>query len=176
MSSPNRTRALAFFLGLLLVGAPIDIGRAQSTWDRYKPGTIRGVIQQNDSSIRANSPGKLPSWVVTGNQFPTVARVVYRGDSRPVDSIRAEIVRRWGVSFLRDSSMARRFRREYLFQEDQTLLWLPVQDTVASYFPRELHTGQEIALYVLWLGAYYAGDDITWAFVVTEFDAGSAKR
>ena len=72
--------------------------------------------------------------------------------------------------------MARRFRREYLFQEGQTLLWLPVQDTVASYFPRELHTGQEIALYVLWLGAYYAGDDITWAFVVTEFDAGSAKR
>jgi len=176
MSSPTRTRALALFLGPILVGAPIHIGQAQSTWDRYKPGTISGVIQENDSTIRANSVGRLPSWVVTGNQFPTLTRVVYRGDWRPVDSIRAEIVRRWGVSFLRDSSMARRFRREYLFQEGQTLLWLPVQDTVASYFPRELQTGQEIALYVLWLGAYYAGHDITWAFIVTEFDAGSAKR
>src|SRR5256714_309112 len=175
MSSPNRTRALALFLGPLLVGAPIDIGQAQSTWGRYKPGTIRGVIQENDSSIRANSSGKLPSWVVTGNQFPTLARVVYRGDSRPVDSIRAEIVRRWGVSFLRDSSMARRFRREYLFQEGQTLLWLPVQDTVASYFPRELHTGQEIALYVLWLRAQYHGHDITSAFVGAGFDDRSAK-
>src|SRR5256884_8035973 len=111
MSSPNRTRALALFLGPILVGAPIHMGQAQSTWDRYKPGTIRGVIQQNDSSIRANSPGKLPSWVVTGNQFPTLARVVYRGDSRPVDPIRAETFRRWGGSFLRESFMARRIPR-----------------------------------------------------------------
>src|SRR2546428_13094407 len=176
MSSPNRTRALALFLGPILVGAPIDMGQAQSTWDRYKPGTISGVIQQNDSTIRANSVGKLPTWVVTGNQFPTLTRVVYRGDRRPVDSIRAEIVRRWGVSFLRDSSMARRFRREYLFQEGQTLLWLPVQDTVASYFPRELHTGQEIALYVLWLGAHYPGPDPPGASLVTQFVSRSPTR
>src|SRR3989442_15447907 len=171
MSSPNRTGALALFLGLLLVGAPIDIGQAQSTWGRYKPGTIRGVIQENDSSIRANSSGKLPSLVVTGNQFPTLAHVTYRGDSRPVDSIRAEIVRRWGVSFLRDASIARAFHREYLFQEGQRSLWLPVQDTVASYFARELKPGEDGTLYVLWLGAYYAGHDITRAFIVTEFKA-----
>jgi hypothetical protein len=167
---------LAPFLGLLLLGSPISVSRGQNRWDRYKPGTISTVIQQHDSSIRASSAGRLPSWVITGEQFPTMARVVYRGDSRPVDSIRAELVRRWGMSFLRDSSIARRFRREYLFQEGQNLLWLPVQDTVASYFPRELHPGQEIALYVLWFGAYYAGRDITWAFVVTEFDARSAER
>src|SRR5947208_13783182 len=113
MSSPNRTRALAFFLGLLLVGAPIDIGRAQSTWDRYKPGTIRGVIQQNDPSIRANSPGKLPSWVVTGNQFPTLARAVYRGDSRPLDSTPPQLVRPVGVPFLPALSMAPRFPRRH---------------------------------------------------------------
>src|SRR5438034_11194539 len=108
MSSPNRTRAPALFLGLLLVGAPIHIGQAQNTWDRCKPGTIRGAIQENDSSIRANSPGKLPSWVITANQFPTLARVVYRGDSRPADSIRAAIVRRRAGCLLRDSSSARR--------------------------------------------------------------------
>src|SRR5205809_7398553 len=146
MSSPNRTRALALFLGLLLVGAPGPIGQAQNTRDRYRPGTSRGVIQENDSSIRANSPGKLPSWVVTGNQFPTLARVVYRGDSRPVDSIRAEIVRRWAVYFLRVSFMARRFRREQLSLGGQTLSCLRVQDTVASSFPRELQTGHGCGL------------------------------
>jgi len=77
LSAPTRTRALALFLGPILVGAPIHIGQAQSTWDRYKPGTISGVIQENDSTIRANSVGRLPSWVVTGNQFPTLTRVVY---------------------------------------------------------------------------------------------------
>ena len=134
------------------------------------------VMEQHDSSIRASSVGRLPSWVVTGYQFPTLARVTYRGDSRPVDSIRAEVVRRWGLSFLRDSSMAKAFHREYLFQEGQRSLWLPVQDTVASYFTRELKPGQDVTLYVLWLGAYYAGHDITWAFIVTEFKADATQR
>src|SRR2546428_6319929 len=113
MSSPNRTRALALFLGPILVGAPIHTGQAQSTWDRYKPGTISGVIHQNDSTIRANSVGNLPTWVVTGNQFPTLTRVVYRRDWRPVHSIRADIVRLLGVSFGRYPSMARAISRVY---------------------------------------------------------------
>src|SRR5438128_11284067 len=102
MSSPNRTRALALFLGPILVGAPIHMGQAQSTWDRYKPGTISGVIQQDDSTIRANSVWKLPTWDVTGNQFPTLTRVDYLGDWRPVYSIRAEIVHRSRGSFIGD--------------------------------------------------------------------------
>jgi hypothetical protein len=68
------------------------------------------------------------------------------------------------------------FSREYLFQEGQQEFWLPVQDKVASFFPRELHPGRTVTLYVAWLGAYYAGGDITWAFVVNEFDADTGAR
>jgi hypothetical protein len=163
-------------VGVLNLGAPIRSAAAQTSWDRYKPGTLSAVMDQHDSSIRAGSVDRRPSWVVTGNQFPTLARVRYRGDSRPVDSIRLEIVRHWGVSFLRDSSIARAFHREYLFQEGNQSLWLPVQDSVARYFARELKPGQDVTLYVLWLGAYYAGKDITWAFIVTEFKAGTTQR
>ncbi len=171
MNSSHFTVPAACVVGVFNLGAPIGIAAAQTNWDRYKPGTLSAVMEQHDSSIRASSVGRRPSWVVTGNQFPTLARVNYRGDSRPVDSIRVEVVRRWGVSFLRDSSIARAFHREYLFQEGKRSLWLPVQDTVASYLARELKPGQDVTLYVLWLGAYYAGKDITWAFIVTEFTA-----
>ena len=171
MKSSHFTIPAACVIGALHLGAPTHVAAAQTSWDRYKPGTLSAVMEQHDSSIRASSVARLPSWVVTGNQFPTLARVTYRGDSRPVDSTRVEIVRRWGVSFLRDASIARAFHREYLFQEGQRSLWLPVQDTVASYFARELKPGADVTLYVLWLGAYYAGHDITWAFIVTEFKA-----
>jgi hypothetical protein len=80
------------------------------------------------------------------------------------------------LSYLRDSSIAALFSREYLFQEGKQELWLPVQDKVASFFPRELHQGQAVTLYVAWLGAYYAGGEITWAFVVNDFAADSTPR
>ena len=50
-----------------------------------------------------------------------------------------------------------------------------VQDTVASFFPRELHPGQSVNVYVSWLGAYYEGRDITWAFIVNEFEVVKKK-
>ena len=68
------------------------------------------------------------------------------------------------------------FHREYLFKEGERLMWLPVQDSVASYFPRELHKGQPVSLYVIWAGAHYAGKEITWAFLVNEFKAETAAR
>ena len=166
-------RPLLLCSALLIAESPLS---AQSNWDRYRPGTITAIIQLHDSTIRATPSNMLPTWIMPGDQSPTRARLIYRGDSRLVDSIRLEIVRRWGKSFLRDTSIAAPYRREYLFQEGPQLFWLPVQEKVASFFPRELHAGQPVTLYVLWLGAHYAGGDITWALVVTEFDADTTTR
>ena len=75
------------------------------------------------------------------------------------------------MSYMRDSSIAADFHREYLFQEGEKLLWLPVQDTVATFFPKELRRGQPVSLYVMLIGGYYADGVITWAFIVNEFKA-----
>jgi hypothetical protein len=164
------------FLGALVLGAPIVTARAQVDWHRYKPGTIAAVMEQHDSSIRADHIANHPSMIVSGDHFPTQTRVVYRGDSRPLNPKRVEVVRHWGLTFLRDSSIVNDFHREYLFQEGKELLWLPVQDTVASYFARELHPGQTVTLCVVWFGAYYAGADIIWAFIVNDFKSDPVVR
>src|SRR5258706_706605 len=156
-------------LGARVFGARIATAHAQSNWGRYKPGTIAAVMQLHDSTIRAEHVPNHPGFIISGDDFPTLARVVFRGDSRPVNPRRIDIVRRWGLAILRDSSIVKDFHREYLFQEGERLLWLPVQDTVASYFARVLHTGQTMALYVSWFGAYYEGGDIIWTFVVNDF-------
>src|ERR1041385_5234620 len=132
---------------------------AQSTWDRYKPGslsavmtdadsTIRASIRSADSAIRADAEKK-PSEHFLGTQYPTLATVVYLGRSRPVDPNRLELISAWGRSYLRDSTLAKDFHREYLFQEGKDLLWLPVQDTVATFFPKELRQGQQVNLFVM---------------------------
>jgi hypothetical protein len=164
------------FLGALVLGVPIGAAHAQSNWARYKPGTIAAVMELHDSTIRADHVANQPGLIVSGDGFPTLARVVYRGDSRPLNPRRVDVVRHWGLTFLRDSTIVNDFHREYLFQEGEKLLWLPVQDTVASFFARELHPGQTVTLYVVWFGAYYAGGDIIWAFIVNEFKAEPVVR
>lgn len=142
-------------------------------WEHYTPGTIAAVIEEQGSIIRADTK-YLPAYVMSGDRFPTLARVTYCGNSRPILKLRRDLLRRWGLSFYRDTSVVLDFRREYLFQEGKQLHWLPVQDTVASFFARELKPGQQVSLYVSWAGAYYAGKDITWTFLVNEFQAGAS--
>jgi hypothetical protein len=169
------TIAVALF-GAMALGAPIETAHAQINYGRYKPGTIAAVMQLHDSTIRADHVPNHPGRIISGDDFPTATRVVYRGDSRPLSPERVDIVKHWGLAFRKDSTIVKNFHREYLFQEGKNLLWLPVQDTVASYFPRELQPGQTVTLYVVWFGAYYAGEDITWAFIVNEFTAEHGEK
>jgi hypothetical protein len=168
----GRFSTIAFtFVGALVLGAPTATAYAQINWGRYKPATIAAVMQLHDSTIRADYVPNHPGLIVSGDDFATLTRVVYRGESRPLNPRRVDIVKEWGLTFRRDSTIVKNFHREYLFQEGKQLLWLPVQDAVASYFASELHPGQTVALYVVWFGAYYAGEDITWTFIVNDFKA-----
>jgi hypothetical protein len=165
-----------FLCFALLLVARTSAARAQSSWDRYKPGTLASIMAAHDSTIRAGWDGRKPSEHFSGDNYPTIATAIYLGQSRPIDQNRLTIIRIWGKSFMRDTSIANDFHREYLFQEGKLRIWLPVQDTVASFFPRELRVGQPVKLFVSWLGAYYEGREVTWAFIVNEFNSGAAKK
>jgi hypothetical protein len=174
--APRLATIASALLGALVFGAPFATAHAQINWARYKPSTIAAVMQLHDSTIRADHVPNHPGLIVSGDDFPTLTRVVYRGDSRPLNPRRVDVVKQWGLTFRKDSTIVKDFHREYLFQEGKQLLWLPVQDTVASYFARELHPGQTVTLYVVWFGAYYAGEDIIWAFIVNEFTAEQEEK
>jgi len=176
--APRFATIASALLGAVVLGAPFATAHAQINYARYKPGTIAAVMQLHDSTIRADHirDGSHPGRIISGDDFPTMTHVVYRGDSRPLSPLRVDIVKHWGLAFRKDSTIVKDFHREYLFQEGKNLLWLPVQDTVASFFPRELHPGQGVTLYVVWFGAYYAGEDISWAFIVNEFTAEHGEK
>ncbi|MFL5599493.1 MAG: hypothetical protein ACJ78I_03775 [Gemmatimonadaceae bacterium] len=151
---------------------------AQNNWNRYKPGTLAAVIQEADSEIRAaikeagpaiSANDKRPSNHFLGYDYPTIATVIYVGDSRPVDPVRRELIAAWGRTYQSDSSIVDDFHREYLFREGDKLLWLPVQDRVAEFFPKELRRGQRVSLFVTLFAGQFANGSITWAFGVNEF-------
>lgn len=179
MFAPFRGFATTISVTLLLA-LEATSSPAQSGWDRYKPGTLAAVIAVGDSTIRgAIRETQLASHAGTANKsqhflgddFPTVASVVYEGESRPINPIRRRLIADWGRTYRRDSSIVADFHREYLFRENGKLLWIPVQDTVASFFPKELRRGRRVSLFVMLLGGYYDAGEITWAFIVNEFRA-----
>jgi hypothetical protein len=172
----NTRNVAGAVVAILLIGPPVRTIGAQSTWDRYTPGTLTAVIRESEADIRSAlatvpNPDKRPSEHFLGDDHATVATAIYMGESRPIDPIRSELIAAWGRSRMRDSSMAASFHREYRFQEGDRVLWLPVQDRVAGFFPKELRAGQQVKLYVMLLGGYYARGEITWAFIVNEFRA-----
>jgi hypothetical protein len=171
--SRHRFAAIAVFSLLLLFRGNPASAQTLAGWEHYQPGTIGAVIEEQGSIIRADTV-HLPGFVMSGKRFPTLARVTYCGNSRPIGKVRRDVLRWWGLTFYKDTSVVLEFRREYLFREGSQLHWLPVQDTVASFFPRELQPGQQVSLYVSWAGAYHhTRKDITWTFLVNEFQAGA---
>ncbi len=174
----SRTVSRAIIVALLFA-FPNRASLAQSTWDRYKPGTLSAAISAADSMVRQSLievPDKHPSEHFLGDKRAILATVIYKGDSRPINPIKHQLIARWGMSILRDSSIAADFDREYLFQEGDKLFWLPVQDTVATFFPKELRPGQPVSLFVMLIAAYSADDVITWATIVNEYEARPLVR
>lgn len=179
-------RALCGAVLTIAVASVPGVALAQSTWDRYQPGTLAAVIHDADSSIRSakrevdstmhGSMADKPSEHFLATQYPTLAALVYTGKSQPIDPIRRSLISAWGRSFMRDSTMAEDFHREYLFQEGKLMLWLPVQDKVASFFPKEIHAGQQVNLYVMLLAGYYDAGKMTWGFIVNEFNTSPVAR
>ena len=146
----------AAFLFPAMLAIPFRASLGQGRWDAYKPGALAAIMDAHDSTIPSNPVDGHQSVMVSGDGFPTLARVIYRGRSRPLDARRAFVMREWSLTFLRDTSMLNDFHREYLFQEGKRQIWLPVQDPVGSFFPKELKAGQAATLYVIVLGAQRA--------------------
>ena len=162
-------RRYIYLLAATLILASPRWTAAQSSWDAYKPGRVGAVIEQHEATLRAGCDDE-PVWSVSGASFPTRATVTHVSQSRPTDPLRVELIKRWAKFVGQPASITDVFEREYLFKEGDRDVWLPVQREVASFFPAELQPGGLVTLFVVWLGAHCADGEITWAFIVNEFE------
>ena len=152
----------------------VPILLAQTTWDRYTPGTLASVIQQEEGMVReaiVRHPDSVEHRYISAWDFPTRARLIYMGRSRPLSPERRELLRLWGRALQKPADFIARFKKEHLFREDSLELWLAVQSVLERHLAAEAEPDRLILAFVLFVGGHYAGADITWLFLMNRFDA-----
>jgi len=149
----------------------------QSTWDRYRPGTITRVITEEGRAL-SGPMGTSTDEVIRLSGGRIGLRVVlrYTGKGRPVSEGRIEVIRRWAAAFGSRISVNDLFRQEYLFIEGDRELWLPVQSPVESHLRMELRPGDSVTVFVAYVGARRRAHQTDWIFVVNEFQQDGVNK
>jgi len=126
---------LRIFLFALVTLSPVRItGQIPSyddslEWTRYKPGSLGGIIRQKTPIWLSDIHAKGTTFAI-GGRYPTKARVVFLGETRPLPSTRTQFIGAWVRSQLRmdSATVLARFKREVLVREGKRHFWLPVQE------------------------------------------------
>jgi len=125
-------RILAF--GLVTLGPVKLTGQTPSDddsliWARYKPGSLGALIREKTPVWLSDIPAKGTTFAI-GGQYPTRARVVFLGKTRPLPPTRTQFIGAWVRSQLRmdSASVLALYKREVLVREGQRHFWLPVQE------------------------------------------------
>ena len=142
----------------------------QSTWDRYKPGSLAGVIvREHDGVLKQFKEAPGHHTVISAEPYPTRTTVQYLDSSRGTSPERLRVLEMWAKSLGVQVDARSLFATELLVREDTLNVWLPVQAVLLSHFRRELTRGDRVTLLVGWVGADGELTTIDWLFVVNEF-------
>ncbi|MBI5054521.1 MAG: hypothetical protein HZB52_14830 [Chloroflexi bacterium] len=131
-------------------------------YDHYQAGTLKSVIQLNQKTVAAQNNGLyLPE-----NPPALKVKLKYSGESRKMPFARSLFLSVWMNTFGIDRNLRQALADELLFAEDATEFWMMTKDKV---IPR-LQKGDEVSLYVVWIGALIEADKIDWVFMVNEIE------
>jgi hypothetical protein len=70
----------------------------------------------------------------------------------------------------RREEYVRLFDTEFLFTENLVEYWLPVQSPLIQHLQEVLRKGDDVTLYVAWVGAIKESSRLDWVFFVNEFE------
>ena len=144
-----------------------------STWDRYTPNTLANIIETN---VDLMAPEQYPALYVEVSpdyQFPSRIPVIYTGEFRDIDPIKQFIIESWGATISPEvgENIKGAFLQEVLVVESDTEYWIPVQELLVPFIENELNPGDDMMIYVLWVGASIADADTPPipVFILNEF-------
>lgn len=156
---------------LLLFAVP---SHAQTNWDAYQPTRIDTVLADYKSVIEKNRDSRPNSsefemWAATKYSRIRV-RAIYTGRQRSVNTDTKRLISTWLKARGVDSTYVDLFKTEVQFETSSGEYWFPMQSKPLSYLIREVSKGDEIDLYITFMGAYTSSSDpLSWVFCVNEF-------
>ena len=107
--------------------------------------------------------------------------MIYSGKSRPIPADKKSLIKFWMQSNKYSEEIFKMFDEEFLFLEDSSEYWLPVQNVLIPHFKEEMSEGESVDLFAAWIGITFAEPDKRQhVFLVNEFEkleqAKPAKR
>lgn len=161
----------------LIVLASFISAQDQDPWEKYQPRTLDQILKNHaakvldDPDILMNFPDGSTA-VLARDSFTSRVKVTYTGQSRSISPRRKELIRDWLTTTygpkVRDEYV-KLLDTEFLFTETLIEYWLPVQNPLIQALQEELKKGDEVTLYVAWIGARKESGKVDWVFVVNSF-------
>jgi len=146
-------------------------------WKKYQPRTLDQIIKDHaakvldDPDILMNFPDGSTA-VLTRDSFTSKVKVTYTGKSRSISPKRKEIISNWLTVTYPDrrDEYLKQWDTEFLFTEHLIEYWLPVQNQLIQPLQEEIKKGDDVTLYVAWVGARKESGKVDWVFFVNEFE------
>jgi hypothetical protein len=148
---------------------------AQSSWDRYRPGTLTAIAEHVQENLVHGVDTTSIGFVLAESDYPTRARVEYRGSWRPISAEAREVISAFISATGLDSQVVAYFRSEALIAEEGRELWIPVQQSMVPRL-REMEPGAAVTLFVMWVGASQYGSRLQSVFIVNNVIASGFIR
>jgi hypothetical protein len=129
---------------------------------RYSPRLLGDVVRQYP--VQRGGLSLSPD-------IPIRSSVVYSGEFRGLLGDSRRLIRAWSES-MSAAGITDEFKREVKVREEGVDYWLPVQEVLAPIMLRELRPGEEIQLFVIYVGQVGG----RYLFLVNAFDHKDAHR
>ena len=142
-----------------------DLEKGNDKWDRYTPSTLKEIILLHKDSEKDSVNS-----VLSAAQFSSRIKAKYTGSLRPIPYDKKNIIAMYCKNLFPSHNYADMFVNEYLFYEETSEYWLPVQSKVADFFDVELSPKDSVYLYCVWVGAVKRKKEAEWIFLVNEFE------
>jgi hypothetical protein len=152
---------------------PTPAASGSSSWERYAPRTLAEIVEETASFLDAGSSDQTAMYLEVDPQyqFPSQVSVIYTGEFRDTSLQRLGLIGIWAGSTGVGTAegLMDIFAQEMLVTEGESEYWLPVQTQLIPYMEDELTAGDEVTLFILWLGAIMQSGEIDRVYLVNNF-------
>lgn len=144
---------------------------ADFPFGQFAPHTFADLLA-DQAAYEADAPTPRPGDRILRPALRAKVSAQFVGTHRPLGEAHKTDISKWATAYRAQTGWAETFGEEYLFRAEGREWWLPVQNPVAAFFPRELREGDTVELYVIYGGATYENTGWYPLILVEEFRTG----
>ncbi len=134
----------------------------------YDPRTIT-EFNEIHSGVKDLNTADGKHMMISAKPFYSAIRVEYTGKSRKISDEKLTLFKIWQESLNINADVLKRLDNEYLFKDCEGEYWIPVQNQLAEFFPKELKAGDLLTIYTMAVGGVRPGDKWEFVFLTNEF-------